>query len=58
MFYIMLALTVTLWPGSGHRKKVQQKLAEWSGRYGTTRVIEFENRLSTPALLIAVITSS
>ena len=58
MFYIMLWLTVTPRAGSGHREKVQQKLAEWSGYQGTTRVIEFENRLSTPALLTAVITSS
>ena len=58
MFYIMLNETVPLSAAPRHREKVQVELAERSGLYCTTLVIEFEKRLSMPALLIAVAANS
>ena len=58
MFNIMLGETVPVFAVPRHREIVQGRLIERSGFYGTTRVIEFEKRLSTPALLIAVAANS
>lgn len=63
MFYIMLNETLPVSARPRHREKVQGLLGQKFrlsrlSLYCTTLVIEFEKRLSTPALLIAVALNS
>ena len=58
MFYIMLRQTVPAAACCGHREIVQTLLGRKFRFYGTTRVMVFDKRLSTPALLIAVAANS